>query len=1164
MANNKKVVAALSTAAITGLITTALGSTAFAKTTDVLVGNGGTNYKYSLSELNQSYADNKMGSDALLYKDYASKLAGGNVVGLYDDKQNAYVDYSKVAAAFADAKVIGTTTFDLNNFTETSKDTIATPSAIKAVTVKDGKVVVSEPTGKLSVSSVSAITKTKVEVTFSTAVDAAAKENFSIDGVTVTGATLSSDRTKVDLDITGADWDTSYTVKATGLKVAGTAQGDLTGTFKTLSVNDAYSLSVTADDSTVTADAAHTTTVRAKLIDKATGKAATDADGMVIQFSASAGNLANSRVTVQNGEADVTFVSETETSAVVAKIDAQINEAQGDYKPLIGKVFGTTNILLSPAGISSTSAIITGAQSDVADRVTLHFNGDLAVKDFVKQNPDGSYMVQPKGTIDPTDGNLIEGNAIPWTSTDKTGYGIKITQPGTNKLFKVRGFEPVKGDSKAMVVILDKNTTLTDNKEVDVTLTNFAVSNSSVNSNQSFVLTDPRPAEATSVSAEGLKKLHVTFSEPIETKDIDWNQVVIDAGKVNANLDATSTLTTGDFDQNKFTDERNVLTVGFGTYKQDVLASDGTILHYGAVANPNHVRTAAEATHFTSYGADQYYISSGNHTVQLSSIKDYAGLTDEKNISTTQTLQFAVAANDVVPAVASITAQSPEQFDVKFNCDVDQTTLLSSGISIWGMNAAGKYVALGGTAIKLDSVNYLQDPGVNIQKVSDSEYIVQLNKDWTQVYQTSITNKNYYNGKYALHFGQDALVNPSNGKTSGDPFEAAITGDAISKPDVTSPVISDIALDPNDITHNTFNVTMSEPVKLAGPTGAVITPDDPNDTRSETQGTLQTTSAYLLGTDSKGNTVTVDANIVAYTNMSDSKCDTVFKVVAKPVGSPAKTIQQLVNNGTYGTNWTVVVKSISDDAGNTASTLTKAFTLNKDVKQTGFYATNTAIDLDGKLPDKVFVTFSDTVTITGNVENATDASNYTLDGNTLPVGTSITLTNDIGPDDGIADNTICISLPDGYLTKSNEHTLVVAKSLKSASGVLYDTAHSVQLQLPSINGAVQDAIGNHLTAGTSVSVKDNQIALATTTPTANVVDLVGNIISDPLIKDVNSISIDNVTVGINGSLDSAKIAQIKSALNLTANPTYAGLQTYLAGKTVTLNIDGANYTVVLK
>lgn len=209
MAKKQKVVTVLSTAAITGLITAAVGSTAFAKTNGVLVNSGSNDYKYDLSALQSAFDDNQMDSTkGVLYQDYSTKLSSGKVLGLYDDAQSGKViDYSKVAAAFENAQLIGTA-FDLNAYTAKSTDYVAPTAPIYDQAVgSDGKLTSNleqAPVTNLAVSSAQAINLKQVVVTFNEAVDTTSATtigNYSATGNSIAAATVNADGKSVTLTL---------------------------------------------------------------------------------------------------------------------------------------------------------------------------------------------------------------------------------------------------------------------------------------------------------------------------------------------------------------------------------------------------------------------------------------------------------------------------------------------------------------------------------------------------------------------------------------------------------------------------------------------------------------------------------------------------------------------------------------------------------------------------------------------------------------------------------------------------------------------------------------------------------------------------------------------------------------------------------------------------
>lgn len=221
MANNKKIVSVLSTAALAGLITTALGTTAFAKTTDVVVKSGTNDYSYNLQSLTGAFDDYQMDSTkGALYQDYLTNLKNGSIEALKDDV-TGYVDFSKVQAAFENAQLVGTA-FDLNAYTSTSKDVVTPANPILNVTVgTDGKIVDTPVVNGLQVSSVAAKNSTTVRVTFNKAVGALKPINFVVKDAkgnqlyvnTVTA--VDGDANSVDVTLYDALTDgATYTVTA--------------------------------------------------------------------------------------------------------------------------------------------------------------------------------------------------------------------------------------------------------------------------------------------------------------------------------------------------------------------------------------------------------------------------------------------------------------------------------------------------------------------------------------------------------------------------------------------------------------------------------------------------------------------------------------------------------------------------------------------------------------------------------------------------------------------------------------------------------------------------------------------------------------------------------------------------------------------------------------
>ncbi|MCY6355127.1 Ig-like domain-containing protein [Clostridium sp. ZS2-4] len=178
MAKQKKVVNVLSTAALAGLVTSAmLSSQAFAKVDAYTVKVGDAVYKYDKADLVASFLDNSEGIDAPLYQDFTSKVSEGKGVYAFHDDKSGYVSFGSVADAFAAAEG---TDFDMNAFTESDKAEVVTVSSVKKAVVVDGKVNYNDEgessTGELKVESVSAINAAQIKVTFNKTLTGDAKD----------------------------------------------------------------------------------------------------------------------------------------------------------------------------------------------------------------------------------------------------------------------------------------------------------------------------------------------------------------------------------------------------------------------------------------------------------------------------------------------------------------------------------------------------------------------------------------------------------------------------------------------------------------------------------------------------------------------------------------------------------------------------------------------------------------------------------------------------------------------------------------------------------------------------------------------------------------------------------------------------------------------------
>ncbi len=809
--------------------------------------------------------------------------------------------------------------------------------------------------------SAKAIGKEKVEVSFSRAVDSVMADNFKIEGKVVKSATLSPDKKSALLEVEGLEYGMNYSVDAKGIMVGGVAKDLGSLSFMTQSVENIWTLDVMPKDSKILADGSDNTEVTFQLKNKATGEVDTKADDIVLKLSTSFGSLAKERVTIQDGKATVLLTSEFSNTDLEATIDAQIIETvNGDYKDLIGKISGQAKVqfntvMVTPKPIELINVL--AAESNQADRVTIFLDKpvsrELLIKSFFNQNPGVGY--QP----------IANDNIV-------------IEQVGGKKI-NVIGVKSIPSNPKAFELILAKDTPLRDNAKVDV----YAKIKSSTGDNRksdvSFKLTDARRPEVTSVKPIGLNKLEVKFSEAIKNADF----------KID-----------GQFGEKYFIDEVEFYNDGdyffdFDNAK-DLDKRDTAIITLGE--NYKELKD----------GAKEGYFTPGKHSLQVSNIKDFAWETDNDNLGTTQNLDFEIAADTVKP-VATVLVESPEQFRLKFSKQLKNLDLSD----VKALLASNKLELKRYDTVAKEYKNINQYVEVTYYNEETGEVLLEMKKDWTEIYDTVNSKENYYNDKFQITLAKDSVKAESNGeKNDALMLDLNYVGSPLNSPDLKSAEIT--AIDRVALT-NDFNVMMTEPVKLLGL--------DQSDTPLKGKDGFvdpPATTVEFIGTDKDGKIVTIDGKVLNYTNSADTN----FRVSAN------QDLQGLVDDSGYGSDWKVVVKSLSDDVGNTVATATLDFKIMKTVVppvNTPFEIDNVKVKLKED-KDLIKIKFTEGVQYTGMFD-ATNTAQYTLNGKNLPVGTKITLADSNGIfADGL--DIVKIKLPEGVL-RDVSNVITVNKNLES-------------------------------------------------------------------------------------------------------------------------------------
>lgn len=991
----------------------------------------------------------------------------------------------------------------------------------------------------LKVESVSAINKTTVQLVLSKEVDSVTATNFAIEGGNVTAASLADDKKTVTLSVSGLNYATDYTVAVTGVLVDGEASDFGSKGFTTPAVTDLWDLQISTAEASLIADGADNTVVTFKLVDKTTGEVDVNADNVVLDLNTTYGTLAQKRVTVQDGVATVLLTSEFSNTDINAKIDAQIIEASGDYKDLINHVVGTHQVPFKTSTTENVDTLtLVSAEANQADRVTLFFDKEVSLKHFVKTNATGELLYRV-GVVEYTAEN-IPANTPPENISHVfkvAGKTVELAQ-GANTNFKVQGFKPVAGNSKAIEVILDKTTVLKDNAAVKVDVVAVNSLGKETISSADFKVTDARKPEATAVNVEGLNTLKVKFSEAIAdaTFKID--------GRFNSPTHFTYNF--GEFNPVTLVDNRDLATIKLtNAYDEDGIADN-------------------DSANTTLAG----YFSAGEHTLQISSTKDFAFATDPNNLGTTQNLKFNIAADSAKPN-ATVTVESPEQFRLKFdkslslaNAAALQGLITSGDIQLQFLDTDGEYKDVDGRVANKGKVDKSTD--YNVERVSASEYVIELKKDWTVIYNTNAENKNYYNDKFRLFIKKNAVTSVTNGlKNEEIKLDLNYAGSPLNTPDTTSPVINTI----ERVTSggSNFHVTMSEPVKLNGHV------TNETETLAQGQANLQDTTVQFIGKDKNGATVTINGQVIGYADKNDADKMLNVSWAFQADGTTANTVTpQTVVDAGGSEDWTIVIRSISDDVGNTAASATKDFKVKKSAAtDTPFFVKKYTVgnpkagkhmvegEGNGNAADTIKITFSEGVQYSG-LSDATNPANYTLNGVTLPAGTSIAIADaDANTTNGF--EIVEITLPDGTLNigANVSNVITVNKNLISYDGskligeteliVNVDENNVLAVQAAAV-AQIEDVVQN---TGDASAIDETTINTATGLTTA----IVGNITEYRAA----------IVAAADGALDTpAKIAAMVDQVNV--DKVAAGIANTLSVTTgaTTLPAVAAGYTIEVK
>ncbi len=875
-----------------------------------------------------------------------------------------------------------------------------------------------------------------------------------------------------------------------------------------------YQLTLTPGKTSITADSIDTTNIDV-LLKAPTDATINKDMAVAVQLTLGTkgvGSLSQEDITIlwneekQGWYGVVKFTSATLTTTTVSKLTAAISSvinppADKDLKGLAANAIDLTLVASTPTVQDSVAAQAVSAVVESLDRITITFNKSVSRDTFMLDNKSDKvanglnqqdnkfplkFEMYIKDRVNETDTaypGATYSNGEPIFTADNKVMGLNgsVNQEIDITHRDVVDIVAVPNNDRALTFVLannkakgsGENKVFTDNSKFLVTFIDRHVSQTAEGRCANYISDTTIPSVMT-VKQDSMKSILVKFDQPIYSA-ADWetaNNTNVTTSKELTKL--ISALNPENYAiDGKRLDQRWSRTISIGN--RSYFGDAGTV----KIELVNNTSRDEVRIILGKDGNQQCYFDAGAHVIQISNVGDHAALTETgtNNRITTKNFDFTIADNKTAPNF-TVTALSPEQFRLTFNAEIAELQGIAVGQEFDANALLGLQLQFKDTI--LDSSNV--DPahrqeiamsgfrdvtaadvlgsgndqfqrmglgqGIKCTRIENDadgnhQIKVEVTRDWTQLDNYRYNRKNYFN--YELRFwipnvNGKKITNAANGLTSTE-IGKNITGDVIKQMDITTPVIQDIT----QITEGKeYKVTFSEPIQANNNTLADATNNyyahaftpayNPTLERDIEIGTM-TAEFY-----DKNTKLSYPARISGWADLEDQS------IYVQP--DPSK-----VTNGELpkGGNYTLIVRGVSDDVGNTSNTLTKDFSTAAaasdfkvlSILADGNYQNSNGIEqLDGVYrdgnPDAIYVEFSKQYMSAPIMDSVLNTQNWTINGASLPVGS--TIISGIAPvgnqgKKGFGSHSgVTIYLPDNTLTNINATLIKIGTNVKAQDG----------------------------------------------------------------------------------------------------------------------------------
>ena len=802
--------------------------------------------------------------------------------------------------------------------------------------------------GTLKVKSATAVDKNTIEIEFSDTIDAVEADNFVVPSAEVDTVELEENKVTINLknfipnNVSVFFKDITAGGEAVELAPTGVNTENVEIPHLKLSAEKDV---VALDPNTDTASVELTT----ELVNFPEGAEATIEFGTNAEVSQISREETTSEQekTIRLVVSDLTEKKQIKVTATIKEVkNSKTGELFNDYKENVAAVDKTVTFSPNIDDVEDPdthSFRLKKAITTQADRLTVWVNKEVTegLVNHLNSNP-GRILVDDN-LNDDNDESYIPVERVVKAGTDKLLVILDAGEPGNRNNFplddKVTHRVQFDGDYNNSYVLNGSDEFfLGDANYLTLTDVYTSQTDESLSDNQLKVVFSEAVNNLTSVDEDNAARYSVQNLE---------NWVI---GGTNLGNDLPSQMST------TFPDDVDLdVEVEVTHSNEDKLTRDVVILTF------NPPTGSTDSDRFENM---QSFLSEGPHTLQINTIGDWASVTDSANmVSTLEDEYDGIPTSDIT---AKWYADSPEQFVVEFSGTVqdDDGAIDEDNFEIivpdkdaasdnYGAHAFAKLTAgeQNSDSLPTEDFTTADDNEINdaftVTELDEGEkYLIELNYDWTQLYDTENTENNYHMSRFNPlrlkvkglkdSFGYD-LADDENGLTVSSDIELTGVEDSeifkdyevlttVKKDQSESDLLTESDYTILDDENNTVRVSrdagavklnFQRPIQVKDQNGeqhvgsTILTTPSQQQASSANGGVKEVTFEYI--NQDTGSTVegTV-AKVAARDNLEQARD---YSIIVVPIDEDG-TGEEVLEDGT----WKLVVRDITDDVGNAMGT----------------------------------------------------------------------------------------------------------------------------------------------------------------------------------------------------------------------------------------------------